>query len=239
MADRGLGAALAQVNSLYAGSHLYRVTRGSLTKVGQLKDFFFFQTLLTGSTSCKRWVFKVKQLQCVYDKCHTCQIIPMGLDAVDLLMTFGIKETECTKASATDPKLCAFRPGFFVVRCFKHHKGWGEKKAKSSWHTDAAPLFNLAVILVGPENGSIKFTTMQRDGEQVKRYVTGTEYRKKNPYPILLLQPSMSCSSWVRVSPSLTGVVSLRCGHDESSSSESSEEVRALLCFQFPKRMTK
>lgn len=47
----------------------------------------------------------------------------MGLDTVDLLMTFGIKETECTKASATDPKLCAFRPGFFVVRCFKHHKG--------------------------------------------------------------------------------------------------------------------
>lgn len=40
----------------------------------------------------------------------------MGLNTVDLLMTFGIKETECPKASTSDPQTCAFRPGFFVVR---------------------------------------------------------------------------------------------------------------------------
>ena len=33
MANRGLGAALAQVNTVYAVSHLYRVTRGSVTRV--------------------------------------------------------------------------------------------------------------------------------------------------------------------------------------------------------------
>ncbi|XP_073318253.1 secreted phosphoprotein 24 [Pagrus major] len=73
MANRGLGAALAQVNSVYAVSHLYRVTRGSVSRV-----------------------------------------VPMGLNTVDLLMTFGIKETDCLKASTSDPQTCAFKPGFFV-----------------------------------------------------------------------------------------------------------------------------
>ncbi|XP_071380694.1 secreted phosphoprotein 24 [Centroberyx affinis] len=110
LADRGLGAALAQVNSMYAVGHLYRVTRGSVTRV-----------------------------------------IPVGLNTYDLLMTFGIKETECAKASREDPQSCAFRPGFFV--------------------------------------------------------------------------PSTSCSSRVRVSADSSQVFSLRCGHDSSSSSESSEEI--------------
>ena len=64
---------------------------------------------------------------------------------------FGVKETECLKASRNDPQTCAFRPGFFV--------------------------------------------------------------------------PSFSCFSRVRISATSTQVVSLRCGHDESSSSESSEEM--------------
>ncbi|XP_070786967.1 secreted phosphoprotein 24 [Enoplosus armatus] len=112
MADRGLGAALVEVNSAYAVSHLYRVTRGSISR-----------------------------------------IIPVGLNTVDLLMMFGIKETECVKASRQDPQTCAFRPGFFV--------------------------------------------------------------------------PSFSCSGRVRVLPTSVQVVSLRCGHDRSSSSssESSEEM--------------
>ncbi|XP_038575020.1 secreted phosphoprotein 24 isoform X2 [Micropterus salmoides] len=110
MADRGLGAVLAEVNSAYAVSHLYRMTRGSVSRV-----------------------------------------IPVGLNTVDLLMKFGVKETECLKASRNDPQTCAFRPGFFV--------------------------------------------------------------------------PSFSCFSRVRISATSTQVVSLRCGHDESSSSESSEEM--------------
>lgn len=40
----------------------------------------------------------------------------MGLNTADLLMAFGIKETECVKASGNNPQTCAFRPGFFVVR---------------------------------------------------------------------------------------------------------------------------
>ncbi|XP_039894309.1 secreted phosphoprotein 24 [Simochromis diagramma] len=72
-ADSALGAALAEVNSVYAASHLYRVTTGSVAKV-----------------------------------------IPTGLDTVDLLMVFRIKETQCAKTSQDDPQACAFRPGFFV-----------------------------------------------------------------------------------------------------------------------------
>ncbi|XP_039997871.1 secreted phosphoprotein 24 [Xiphias gladius] len=110
MAERGLGAALAEVNSVYAVSQLYRVTQGSITR-----------------------------------------IIPIGLNTVDMMMKFGIKETECAKGSRSDPQTCAFRPGFFV--------------------------------------------------------------------------PSLSCSSRVRMSATTALVVSLRCGRDGSSSSESSEEM--------------
>nr|XP_020447915.1 secreted phosphoprotein 24 [Monopterus albus] len=73
MADRGFGASLAEVNSLYAVNHLYRVTQGSISRV-----------------------------------------IPVGLNTTDLLMIFRIKETECAKASRSDPQTCSFRPGFFV-----------------------------------------------------------------------------------------------------------------------------
>ncbi|XP_072219053.1 secreted phosphoprotein 24 [Leuresthes tenuis] len=110
MADRGLGAALAEVNSIFAVRHLFRVTQSSIRKV-----------------------------------------FPLGTDTTDLLMMFGVKETECAKNSPKDPQTCAFRPGFFV--------------------------------------------------------------------------PSFRCSARVQVSAASTNVVSLRCGHDSSSSSESSEEV--------------
>ena len=118
LADRGLAASLAEVNSMYAVSHVYRVTRGSVTRV-----------------------------------------FPVGLNTVDLLMTFGIRETECLKSSRSDPQTCAFRPGFFV--------------------------------------------------------------------------PSFSCSSRVRVTADSAQVVSLRCGHDGSSSSESSEEMFSTGRHQF------
>ncbi|XP_018516447.1 secreted phosphoprotein 24 [Lates calcarifer] len=73
MADRGLTAALTEVNSVHAVRHLYRVTHGSVSRV-----------------------------------------IPVAPNTVDLLMVFGIKETQCAKASGGDPQMCAFRPGFFV-----------------------------------------------------------------------------------------------------------------------------
>ncbi|KAM4597664.1 secreted phosphoprotein 24 [Polymixia lowei] len=110
MADRALGAALTEVNSIYAVNHLYRVTRGSVSRV-----------------------------------------ISVGLNSYDVLMTFSIKETDCLKTSKEDPQRCAFKSGFFV--------------------------------------------------------------------------PSTSCSSRVRLSSVASQVVSLRCGPDSSSSSESSEEI--------------
>ncbi|XP_028256288.1 secreted phosphoprotein 24 [Parambassis ranga] len=111
LADRGLQAALAEVNSAFAVSHLYRATRGSVTRV-----------------------------------------IPMkSLNTVDLLIVFAVRETVCAKTSNNNLQTCAFRPGFFVT--------------------------------------------------------------------------SFSCSTRVRLSATSTQVVSLQCGHDSSSSSESSEEV--------------
>ncbi|KAK2880331.1 hypothetical protein Q8A73_023029 [Channa argus] len=110
VANRGLEAALAEVNSVYAVSNLYKVTQASVKKV-----------------------------------------VPLTMNTADLLLVFTIKETECEKASMSELQTCAFRPGFFV--------------------------------------------------------------------------PSFWCSSRVRISATSTQVVTLSCGHDGSSSSESSEEL--------------
>ncbi|KAK2856828.1 hypothetical protein Q5P01_005563 [Channa striata] len=110
VANSGLEAALAEVNSVYAVSHLYRVTKASVKRV-----------------------------------------VPVAMNTADLLLVFDIKETECPKASGSELQTCAFRPGFFV--------------------------------------------------------------------------PSFFCSSRVRMSATSAQVLSLSCGHDSSSSSESSEEL--------------
>lgn len=49
----------------------------------------------------------------------------MGMNIVDLMMKFDIKETECAKISRSDPLTCAFKPGFFVVR---HETGTKEEE---------------------------------------------------------------------------------------------------------------
>uniref|UniRef100_A0A8C7FWT5 Secreted phosphoprotein 24 n=1 Tax=Oncorhynchus kisutch TaxID=8019 RepID=A0A8C7FWT5_ONCKI len=72
-ADKALDVTMTQVNNLYAGLRLYRVTRGSIKRV-----------------------------------------VPLGLNTYDLMMNFGIKETDCLKSSGEDPQRCAFRVGFFV-----------------------------------------------------------------------------------------------------------------------------
>ncbi|XP_024281958.1 LOW QUALITY PROTEIN: secreted phosphoprotein 24 [Oncorhynchus tshawytscha] len=72
-ADKALVVTMTQVNNLYAGLRLYRVTRGSIKRV-----------------------------------------VPLGLNTYDLMMNFGIKETDCLKSSGEDPQRCAFRVGFFV-----------------------------------------------------------------------------------------------------------------------------
>ncbi|XP_053170626.1 secreted phosphoprotein 24 isoform X1 [Scomber japonicus] len=73
MAEKALGAALTEVNTVYAASRLYRVTHGSVTRV-----------------------------------------IPTGQSTSDLMLSFGIKETDCATASGSDPQTCAYRTGFFV-----------------------------------------------------------------------------------------------------------------------------
>ncbi|XP_075995123.1 secreted phosphoprotein 24 [Genypterus blacodes] len=120
MAQKSMDLSLAEVNAVYADTHLYRAMRSSVARV-----------------------------------------IPLGLNTVDLLMTFCIRETECVKASRRDPQTCPFRGGFFVL--------------------------------------------------------------------------TFSCSSRVRVSPSSTQVVSVRCGLGDSfSSSESSEEMFSRHHFSLP-----
>ncbi|KAL1022342.1 hypothetical protein UPYG_G00025390 [Umbra pygmaea] len=42
------------------------------------------------------------------------RVVPTGLNNYDLLMNFGIKETECLKSSGEDPQRCDFRLGFYV-----------------------------------------------------------------------------------------------------------------------------
>ncbi|KAM3585181.1 uncharacterized protein V6R79_009652 [Siganus canaliculatus] len=110
MAERGLEAAMTQVNSAYAVNGLYRPTRASVARV-----------------------------------------IPVGMNTYDLLMAFDIKETECAKASKSNPQTCAFKSGIFV--------------------------------------------------------------------------PTFSCSSRVRTTSTSNQVISLKCGTDDSVSSESSEEI--------------
>lgn len=115
MADRGLTAALARVNSVYAVSHLYRVTRGSVTKVSTV-SVVIFELLLQEIIAVA--IYRIEVVLCfIFIITNiTCQVIPMGLNTVDLQMVLGIKETQCVKASRHDPQTCAFRPGFFVVR---------------------------------------------------------------------------------------------------------------------------
>lgn len=43
------------------------------------------------------------------------QVVPLGMNTYDMMLKFGIRETECRKGSGIDPQGCAYRRGFFVV----------------------------------------------------------------------------------------------------------------------------
>ncbi|XP_061092101.1 secreted phosphoprotein 24-like isoform X1 [Conger conger] len=43
------------------------------------------------------------------------KVIPVGINAHDLMLNFRIRETVCPKASDTDPEKCNFKLGFFVA----------------------------------------------------------------------------------------------------------------------------
>ncbi|XP_026878122.2 secreted phosphoprotein 24 [Electrophorus electricus] len=47
-------------------------------------------------------------------KASVTKVIPLGLNTYDLILAFGIRETDCVKGSGLDPQGCAYRRGFFV-----------------------------------------------------------------------------------------------------------------------------
>lgn len=76
MADRGLGAALAQANSVYAVSHLYRVIRGSVTRV----SLHYFKML-----SCSRCYLCVYSKAYSYTHCPVFNLLHVVIVAVDAI----------------------------------------------------------------------------------------------------------------------------------------------------------
>ncbi|XP_063068212.1 secreted phosphoprotein 24 [Engraulis encrasicolus] len=42
------------------------------------------------------------------------KMVPIGMNSQDLIMNFGVRETDCLKSSGSDPLNCNFRRGFFV-----------------------------------------------------------------------------------------------------------------------------
>ncbi|XP_027012344.1 secreted phosphoprotein 24 [Tachysurus fulvidraco] len=78
-ADDALRMALDKINARYARTHLYRVSKASVTRV-----------------------------------------VPLGTNMYDMMLKFGIRETECRKGSGIDPQGCAYRRGFFVSEAGCH-----------------------------------------------------------------------------------------------------------------------
>lgn len=109
---------------------------------------------------------------------------------------------------------------------------------QTGWHSDASPLFDLA--LIHRDSVSLTCTVTQQGTDRVvirefKRVLQRCLHKTPSSP-----QPIYQCASRIRVAPSSTRVMSLRCGQDGSSSSESSEEVRTTdsrnltLPFAFP-----
>lgn len=69
MADRGLGAALAEVNSAYAVGHLYRVTRGSVSRVS-LQRLYPFSIFLQVVIAALDFIYGVAVVLGDYDTYH-------------------------------------------------------------------------------------------------------------------------------------------------------------------------
>ncbi|KAF5909257.1 secreted phosphoprotein 24, partial [Clarias magur] len=47
-------------------------------------------------------------------KATVTKVVPLGANAYDMVLKFGVRETECRKGSGIDPQGCAYRRGFFV-----------------------------------------------------------------------------------------------------------------------------
>ncbi|KAG9262548.1 secreted phosphoprotein 24 [Astyanax mexicanus] len=47
-------------------------------------------------------------------KASVKKVVPLGLNVYDMILKFGIRETDCLKGSGMDPQGCAYRRGFFA-----------------------------------------------------------------------------------------------------------------------------
>ncbi|KAL2087437.1 hypothetical protein ACEWY4_016265 [Coilia grayii] len=57
------------------------------------------------------------------------KVVPMGMNTQDLIMNFGVRETDCLKSSGADPLDCSFRRGFFVTEgsCYSRVRISGDR----------------------------------------------------------------------------------------------------------------
>ncbi|XP_053471099.1 secreted phosphoprotein 24 [Ictalurus furcatus] len=53
-------------------------------------------------------------------KATVTRVVPLGMNTYDMMLKFGIRETECRKGSGIDPQGCAYRRGFFVLEAGCH-----------------------------------------------------------------------------------------------------------------------
>ncbi|KAK3511156.1 hypothetical protein QTP70_032148 [Hemibagrus guttatus] len=53
-------------------------------------------------------------------KASVTRVVPLGTNTYDMVLKFGIRETECRKGSGIDPQGCAYRRGFFVLEAGCH-----------------------------------------------------------------------------------------------------------------------
>ncbi|MCI4393807.1 hypothetical protein PGIGA_G00161690 [Pangasianodon gigas] len=53
-------------------------------------------------------------------KATVTRVVPLGTNMYDMMLKFGIRETECRKGSGIDPQGCAYRRGFFVLEAGCH-----------------------------------------------------------------------------------------------------------------------
>lgn len=47
-------------------------------------------------------------------KASVKRVVPLGMNVYDMILKFGIRETDCLKGSGVDPQGCAYRRGFFA-----------------------------------------------------------------------------------------------------------------------------
>ncbi|KAG7315901.1 hypothetical protein KOW79_020767 [Hemibagrus wyckioides] len=53
-------------------------------------------------------------------KASVTRVVPLGTNTYDMMLKFGIRETECRIGSGIDPQGCAYRRGFFVLEAGCH-----------------------------------------------------------------------------------------------------------------------